>query len=454
MGSEIIIFVILLAAFYMAWNIGANDVSNAMGTSVGSGALTLFQAVIIAGILEFCGAFFMGGRVSHTFQEGLLSPDTLSPPILLYGMLSALISTALWLQVASYFRWPVSTTHAVVGSVLGFGLLTGGVESIPWGSIGSIASSWVLSPLLSGGISFFLFLILQRQVLQHASPVQAARRAVPILMGVVVSTFTWSLMGSSSLLMRGSVVLIGGLLAWGGGFYFIRIGEIREGDNIPSPHMLERRFRINQAIRQLKRLRGGVSQDIPHFEEVLQRLKEERASCEVSQEQRMGIRAEYQKVEKLFGSLQILTAAYVAFGHGANDVANAIGPAAAALSLLKHGEMVGSVPSWLLALGGGGIVIGLATWGWRVMETIGKKITTLTPTRGFTAEFGAAVTILIASLYGLPISTTHCIVGAVMGVGLARGIGAINLKTLREIAFSWVITLPCSALFSIAAYYL
>lgn len=334
--------VALILGFYMAWNIGANDVSNAMGTSVGSKALTLRKAVLLAAILEFAGAYLVGSNVSETIQHGIIDPQVFhsDPMIFVLGMMGSLLATGLLLQLASYYGLPVSTTHAIVGAVIGFGAMVGGMEAIHWPILSGIIASWVLSPILSGLLSYAIFKVITL--------------FVPVL-----------------------------------------------------------------------QFSGGVTASEPMNE------------------------------ERIFGYLQIVSACLVAFAHGANDVSNAIGPVAAILGVLKTQTLSdhASVPTWLLLLGGVGIVLGLATWGWRVIETVGKKITELTPSRGFSAEFGAAATILLASKFGLPISTTHALIGAVFGVGLARGASSLNFKILGEIAISWVVTIPLCALFSILTFY-
>lgn len=463
--DTILTILVLLAGFYMAWNIGANDVSNAMGTSVGSGALTLFKAVIIAGILEFCGAFFLGGNVSKTMQQGIVNPDIFAncPHLLLYGMLSALLSTALWLQVASYFGWPVSTTHAIVGALLGFGAVVGGVHAVHWSEVGRIALSWVISPALSGLFAFLIFSTLQRKILFAMNPIHATRRMIPVLVFIVLFVFTLSVLfnglGSFHIYLTNletlgigcGVGLIGGLIA-----YFALKQMHFPQTQLVSANTSQQVFSLNKAARHLKRVK--LTSKGERRDEIARILRDVDTYAEEVREHSNLYTAssDYRIVEKMFAALQILSASYVAFAHGANDVANAIGPVAATLDIIKHGglTLTSHVPPWLLAMGGAGIVVGLATWGWRVMETIGRKITELTPTRGFSAEFGAAITILFASKFGLPISTTHCIVGAVLGVGLARGISALNLRTLRDIVLSWVITIPSSAIVCIIIFYM
>lgn len=417
MTAEYALFIlILVSGFYMAWNIGANDVANAMGTSVGSGALTLKQAILIASVLEFSGAFFLGSHVSETMQSGIINPDYFvdSPKQLLLGMLSALIGTGIWLQIASYFGWPVSTTHSIVGAIVGFGALIGGIESIYWDKVFFIASSWVVSPLLGGLISYNLFQIIRTKIFYAPHPLDAAKKLMPFMVFGVFVLLTLLFLFNSldnlelqfGFLETAGLCLLTGLLS----ALLTKIGVNYWLRNTPSTHLNE----------------------MDHTKE------------------------DFAIIEKMFGWLQILSACLMAFAHGANDVANAIGPLSAAMYILQTGTVAldTAVPSWALGLGGIGIVIGLATWGWRVIETIGKKITELTPTRGFAAEISAAATIMAASRLGMPISTTHTLVGAVIGVGLARGIEALNIGMTRDIIASWIITIPAGALTAVGVYLL
>lgn len=452
---------ILIAGFYMAWNIGANDVANAMGTSVGSGALTLRRAVIIAAILEFSGAFFFGSHVSKTIQSGIIDVTTFAstPMILVYGMLSVLISAGAWLMLASYYGWPVSTTHTIVGSVIGFGIVCGGLDSVYWGNVSFIVSSWILSPLFGGIVSFMIFSFLRRTIFYTDTPLETAKKITPFLVFLVINILSlilvfnglesWNL--GLSLGQAAFYGMIPGLLGAVVSWYLVRnmsatghhkssssIDEIEEAQH----HLLLASTGLSQEIR------GRLSEmieEIDHFKPVIK--KEKHIPFESS---------EYAKVEKIFAYLQIMSACLMAFAHGANDVANAIGPLAAALATLQSGHIIQEAPiqAWVLALGGFGIVVGLATWGWRVIETIGKKITELTPTRGFAAEFGAATTIVIASQLGMPISTTHTLVGSVLGVGLARGIEALNLGMTRDIFVSWIVTVPAGAIATVFFFYI
>lgn len=457
----------LLVGFYMAWNIGASDVSNAMGTSVGSGALTLRKAVVVAAVLEFCGAFFVGSDVSETMQSGLIDTGLFlgDPLTLILGFCSALLATGIWLQIASYFGWPVSTTHAIVGSILGFGFVAGGVDAVHWEELSSVVTSWIVSPLLSGLIAYALFNLLQRKILYTLDPVLSTRKMFPGLVSLVFFTFSLSLIFNglenihfslSSGQAIWSSLLIAGLAFFIARFFIKK--TIPPSSSYPKANHANPQniVSLEKAVKHLERVKSG-STDLIHKKVsgllletrfLSQELKKESSFSQVS--------TEYKTVERMFVFLQILSACFIAFAHGANDVANAIGPVSAVLDVIKNGVIVENspIPPWLLAFGGVGIVIGLATWGWRVMETIGKKITELTPTRGFCAEFSAAIVILIASKLGLPISTTHCIVGAVLGVGLAKGMRALNLSMIREIVLSWIITIPASAGASILVFHL
>jgi PiT family inorganic phosphate transporter len=457
---------VLVIGFYMAWNIGANDVSNAMGTSVGSGALTLRRAVLIAAVLEFAGAFFVGAPVSETIQKGLIDTQLFvsQPNVLIIGMCAALLGTSIWLQIASYFGWPVSTTHAIVGAVLGFGFLVGGVDAVHWGEVGSVAISWIISPIMSAVIAYLIFSILQKKILFAMHPVEAAKQSMPLLVFIVLTTFTLSLIfnGLHNLHLDLSfptallLALAVGAVGAGITYFIIRKSSLFTEETAtlvrPTPQMV---ISLDKAAKHLQRVAIASSDEthdrmtriLGEVKSIVTELRQKTSFSERS--------SEYSTMEKMFGYLQILSACFVAFAHGANDVANAIGPVAAVLSIIKNGVIseTAPIPTWLLAFGGVGIVIGLATWGWRVIETIGRKITELSPTRGFCAEFGAATTILLASKLGLPISTTHCLVGAVLGVGFARGMRALNLNTLKEIVLSWIVTIPASALMTLIVYY-
>lgn len=460
-----LLILVIVAGAYMAWNIGANDVANAMGTSVGSGALTLKQAVFIAAILEFTGAFFFGSHVSETIQKGIVDSSVFHDPfIVVYGMLAALIAAGAWLQIASYYGWPVSTTHSIVGAVIGFGAAVGGIEAVYWDNVAFIASSWILSPLMGGILSYAIFNILRRRIFYARNPVEAAKKVTPILAFTVVFILSLIMLykGLNNVELQFSFIESFGIsILCGGVGYLISLVCLRrikpptfqkEGSEY-NPEVAKQLEKARRHLLQAQEASSGVTQY--QTNEILKEIRMLSESLK-KKEDAGRENAEFAIVEKIFGYLQIMSACLMAFSHGANDVANAIGPLAAAIDIIQTGaiSVQSTIPTWVLALGGLGIVVGLATWGWRVIETIGKKITELTPTRGFSAEFGAAATILIASRLGLPISTTHTLVGAVIGVGLARGIEALDLRTTRHIVVSWLFTVPAGAILAIVLFYL
>jgi PiT family inorganic phosphate transporter len=467
MGIETIILIVaLVLGFYMAWNIGANDVANAMGTSVGSGALTMKRAIVIAAIFEFSGALLVGSHVSETIERGIVNPEIFAtqPMTLVYGMLASLLAAGVWLQIASYYGWPVSTTHSIIGAVVGFGLILGGAEAIYWGNFSNIILSWILSPLIGGCISFMMFTLLRKKIFYTADPVQSAKKLAPIfvfLVFMILSLITLfqglsNLHLDLSFLESMAIALpIGVISALITKKLLNRIQVEPKPERAQQIRDLQAYTSLKKTIKHLQRVAFNSQGDFQ--QEISQMLRRAETLSRTLKDVHVQIDgSEYAAVERIFVYLQILSACCMAFAHGANDVANAIGPLAAIISILKTGTipLYSEVPAWILALGGIGIVIGLATWGWRVIETIGKKITELTPTRGFAAEFGAATTILVASRLGLPVSTTHTLVGSVLGVGLARGIDALNLHTIRDIVLSWVITVPVGAILSIIFYYL
>lgn len=463
----LLLALLLLAGFYMAWSIGANDVANAMGTSVGSGALSLKTAVIIAAVLEFSGAFFFGSHVSETIQTGIIDSNSFSyePRILVYGMLASLLAAGAWLQTASYFGWPVSTTHCIVGAIVGFGIVVGGLQAIQWENVFFIISSWVISPLLGGIISYLLFNLLRRQIFYTHNPIESAKRLTPVIVFITVTVFSLILafkgLPSFDLKFTFFGALIFSLILGGAGglitFLMLRSITAPERYRSPSANNAEAVVSLEKAKKHLLRaketLLGNEMQY--HLAVLLDELNN--VSTDVKKTAEVEVhKSEYATVEKIFGYLQVMTACLMAFAHGANDVANAIGPLSEGVQVLMNNAVYTSTtpPLWALALGGLGIVVGLATWGWRVIETIGKKITELTPTRGFAAEFGAATTVVLASRLGLPVSTTHTLVGSVVGVGLARGLEALDLSMTRDIVISWLVTVPAGACIAVIFFHI
>ena len=448
----------------MAWNIGANDVANAMGTSVGSGALTLRRAVIVAAVLEFAGAFLAGSKVSDTVRKGILDADmfTGDPTPFICGMLAALLAAGAWLQIASYFGWPVSTTHSIVGAIIGFGVLYGGLEAVHWPKVWQIVASWVISPLLSATISYLTFKLLLRNIFYQKNPLEATKKLAPLLVFIVLTILTLTMVFKGlknidldlelgpALLIAMTVGIVSAIIT----AVLVRRIKLKDHVESRSTHKIQYQEQsLQKARKHLRRLQDVSDPDTQ--EEIATLLKgAEDLGSRLEKERGPTDNPALNQVEKIFIYLQILSACFVAFAHGSNDVANAIGPLSAVLQTIEDGKVAlkSTVAPEVLALGGLGIIIGLATWGWRVMETVGRRITELTPSRGFTAEFAAATTIVLATKLGLPISTTHTLVGAVVGVGLARGMGALNLNTVRDIAVSWVITVPAGAIFAMIFY--
>ncbi|XVF02543.1 hypothetical protein REPUB_Repub04eG0184200 [Reevesia pubescens] len=418
--TKFLSYATLLFGFYMAWNIGANDVANAMGTSVGSGALTLRQAVLTAAILEFSGAFFMGTHVTGTMQKGILVTTVFQgkDSLLFAGLLSSLASAGTWLQVASYYGWPVSTTHCIVGSMVGFGLVYGGAGAVFWSSLARVTSSWVISPLIGAMVSFLVYKCIRRFVYSAHNPGQAAAAAAPIAVFVGVTGISFAAFPLSKSLPIALAQALGCGAA--GAFLVYEIIKKELGHLLAKSTSSHSEPQENTT--QNKNL--GLLSDVAGPK---------------------GTQLEI--VYGVFGYMQVLSACFMSFAHGGNDVSNAIGPLAAALSILQGGANGAEIfiPNDVLAWGGFGIVAGLTMWGYRVIATIGKKITELTPTRGFAAEFAAASVVLFASKLGLPISATHTLVGAVMGVGFARGLNSVRAETVREIVTSWAVTIPVGA---------
>ncbi len=405
MSYTLILIVSILGGFYMAWNIGANDVANAMGTSVGSKAITFKQAVVLAGIFEFLGAMLVGGHVTDTVRKGIVSPELFmgDPDLFVTGMLSALLGAAVWLQMATSLGLPVSTTHSIVGSIFGFGLLYGGFASVEWGTLGSIVLSWGVSPISGALIGFVVFSYVNRKVFDSHSPARAARKVAPrmILPIVVILVLSIIYKGLKNFHLHLSFGAALGVALAAGFVAFVLF------------KLLMRRF--------------WMESEDQHYSKQIER------------------------VEQVFRYLQIVTACYVAFAHGANDVANAVGPLAGVYTAIKmHAVKTAvQVPLWILGLGAVGIVFGLGTWGHKVISTVGEKITEITPTRGFSAEFACATTVLICSRLGLPVSTTHTLVGSVVGVGLARGISALDRRVVLNIVYSWLVTIPAAAVLTV-----
>lgn len=405
-----LIMVAAVVGFFMAWGIGANDVANAMGTSVGSKALTIKQAIIIAMVFEFAGAYLAGGEVTSTIRKGIIDSSAFVdvPEYLVFGMISALLAAGVWLLVASYLGWPVSTTHSIVGAIIGFAAVGVGVDTVNWAKVGGIVGSWIVTPAISGFFAYLIFQSAQKLIFDTDNPLKNAKKYVPFYMGL--AGFILSLVT-----IKKGLKHVGLEIGATEGYIYAVIVSVLVG------------------------IFGKVA---------IARLK-----LDPSADKQM----QFTNVENVFAILMVVTACCMAFAHGSNDVANAIGPLAAVVSVVSSGGEIAKKAAlawWILPLGGLGIVMGLAIFGHRVIRTIGNGITHLTPSRGFAAELAAASTVVVASGTGLPISTTQTLVGAVLGVGMARGIAALNLAVVRNIVVSWVITLPVGAGLSIVFFFM
>jgi len=452
----LVLLVSILVCAYLAWNIGANDVANAMGTSVGSRALTLKQAVIIAAIFEFIGAFFAGDAVTDTVRKGILVVDFQNTPLvnaistdLMYGFIAAMMAAAVWLTVATRYGLPVSTTHSIIGGIVGVGLVMEvqhqtildqfGTSLIDWEVVKKVALSWVASPFMGGLFAFFTFWIIREAILENSDPEARARWMAPIL---AIPTFFVLGLALQFKALKGFFSRADAN-GWIEDKYDWLPFKPTEENPIGSwnPMMDTAWFPINSLI-----LAGVISIIAAVVLAYILRNYDFKGEEEG-----------FHGVERIFVWLQVIAAAYVAFAHGANDRSNAIGPMAAVYQVLSSdGQLKESVdvPTWLVLLGSIGIAIGVVTWGWRVMETIGSKITDITPTRGFAATFGAATTVLIFSMpfLAVPVSTTHTLVGAVVGVGLAGGAKAVDFRVFGKIIASWIASLPAAGFGSIVIY--
>ena len=389
-------------AFYVAWSIGANDVAKSMGTSVGSGALSLRKAILIAGIFEFLGAALIGIHVTKTIQHGIVNPNTSTfsadPYIFVYGMLASLLAAAIWITISTYYSLPISTSQSIVGALIGFGVVAAGVSAVSWDKIIQIGESWILSPLTGAVLAFLIFYTIKKTIFDTKKPFESMKKSLPFFTFALISVILFSIFKSL------------------------------ECTNFPTICFT--------TVLELTLIIGFISAVISYV--LICRFKPSKLSTDADV---------YNSIEHVFIYLQIITACFVAFAHGSNDVANAIGPLAAVTNILQSGSIEGivGVPLWLIVLGGIGIVIGLATWGYKVIGTIGRKITEITPTRGFSAEFSTALVVLMCSRFGLPVSTSQVLVGSVIGIGFAKGIVAVDLKVIKKILVGWVITVPLSA---------
>jgi sodium-dependent phosphate transporter len=458
--------------FFAAWGIGANDVANSFATSVGAKVLSLRHAVVIAGVFEFLGAFLMGSHVTKTIRKNIVDIDIFEdePELLMFGMLSSLFGIGIWLMIATYMKAPVSTTHSAIGAIIGFALVAHGKDAVDWETVYKIVISWFISPFFAGLLSALLFIFIKYAALVREDPVKNMLRVFPFLV------FLTTGMNAFFIIYKGTPVLElddtpldeGIYISIGVGVgcalltHFVAVPILRKWVNSDSTRINccrkkrnpEQTVPRNESSVELTGFSEmNTEEKLSKVTEVSKQLKVE-LDNEKFTEQYKHSRVFCDKSEKLFSQLQVFTACFSAFAHGANDVANAIGPYAAVIAIYKNGSVSSKsdVPIWILALGGVGIVIGLLMWGYKIIERIGKELTRVTPSRGFSIELASAATVVIASRLEMPISTTHSQVGAVIGCGLVDGHKNVKWKTFCKIIASWLITLPIAGAISAAIY--
>lgn len=395
-----------IICFVMACGVGANDVANAIGTSVGAKALKIRTAIIIAVIFEAAGAMLAGGEVTNTIRNQIINPDffMINNEILIYGMMASSLSAGTWLIIASYKGWPVSTTHTLIGAIIGFGGFVIGPEAVIWSKVFDIILSWIVTPILAGFFAYFVFATIQSSILNRKQILKYAKIYLPVYVAISAIILSYS--------------------------------TATKGIN----HL---GYDISQTLEFIVAISFGLGMALLSYI-ILYHIDSNVDAALIDQSK---------QVENYFGVLMIFTACAMAFAHGSNDVANAIGPLSAIVDVVYDTNSA-YIPSWILMIGASGIVIGLITYGYKIITTIGNNITTLTPSRGFAAEISAASTVIMASVIGLPVSTTQTLVGAILGVGFAGGISAINLTVVRKIFLSWSITLPAGAILSVVFYYI
>jgi solute carrier family 20 (sodium-dependent phosphate transporter) len=491
-------------ALYNAWGIGANDCANSFATSVGSGVLTIKKAVVIAAIFEFSGAVLMGSHVTDTVRKSIVDIEIFdsNPGALMYGMLCADLASAIWLTLATYLKYPVSTTHSIIGAIVGFSLAYGGQDAVDWKKIGFIVLSWVASPLIAGIFAFCMFYVIQKFIFGSKKPFEYTMILFPIL------TFFTFFINVLFIIYKGSPKLdLDEMELWKCMLISIGIGtftallaqyvylpyvkkridgnenQIENGENQiengENPiEMLG--IRTNSYIKANKTITFGESNtdeedaiipvrvnnknytydnsktiefNINESKKYTSQLEKEKLDNKVSKLHKNAIDID-KKSDQLCSWLQIITACFSSFAHGSNDVANAIAPLATIFAIYKNGYLLdkSEVPIWILVLGGVGIVIGLGTWGYKIIDRIGKELTKITPSRGFVIELAAATTVIIASRAEIPISTTHCQVGSILGCGMAGGIKNIEWSLVKGILFSWLVTLPFTGFLSAALF--
>lgn len=421
-----------ILAFYVAANLGANDVANSMGTSVGSKALTLRQALIVAGILEFTGATIFGHEVAETLATQVVNTRFFvgQPEVLLLGMVSVMVACGLWLQIATSWGLPVSSSHGVVGALAGFSWVAAGFQAVDWQTIGVISVTWLVTPLVSGAIAAGFYGVVKYSILDRAAPMQQLQEWTPWLSAALFGIF-----GAIAL-----PTVTAPVNHWIGD----KFGLILPPQDLPLLLGTVAAVTVTVMIWRSAEAGKNIDNNIDH--NLDNNLEKSGKNASANQ----------WLVEKQLAKFQVISACFVAFAHGSNDVGNAIAPLAAISYILRTGEIPGAnfqIPVWILILGGTGIVTGLAIWGKNVITTVGEKIISLQPSGGFCAELATATTVLIASRLGLPVSTSHALVGGVVGIGLVQNFRSIRLETMRSIILAWLTTVPLSAVLAAAIFW-
>lgn len=426
-----------LLAFYVAANLGANDVANSMGTSVGSKALTLRQALIIAGVLEFTGAVLFGQEVSQTLATSVLEPSVFAhaPHLLLTGMICVMVTCGIWLQVATSQGWPVASSHAIIGAIAGFSIVAVGVDAVDWSTIRLISISWLLTPAISALIAATVYSFVKRWILEHPEPLQQLDQWIPWLSSLLLGVF--------------GIIVLPKVLHPFNNWIGTQFGIVLPPQDLPL--LVGGIAAVGLTLVQWRNLEQGHGENWQELEQDLEQDLEQELEEETDLEKDSEINSTVYSspIEKQLARFQVLSACFVAFAHGSNDVGNAVAPLAAIAYIRRTGSVPlddFNVPLWILLLGGAGIVTGLGIWGRKVIATVGENIIALKPSGGFCAELATATTVLIASRFGLPVSTSHSLVGGVIGIGLVQNPKSIRLETLRGIFLAWIITVPIAAL--------
>lgn len=460
----------IIFGFCMSFGIGANDVANAFGTSVAAKTLTLLQAIYIAAVMEFGGAVLLGASVTSTITTGIFKAEYYEdePEIVMLGFMCALLVAFLLLMAATFYELPVSTTHVIVGSLLGFTVAAKGFQSVKWNNVGTIVISWFASPIMTGCFSGSIFFLLKKFVFEAEHPYQRSKRVYPIVLCFTIVLGVFFVLKKSQ---KNKPQITGGIIAgasFGAAglaliFYFVYLQK-RILKNITENFTEDGQKIVHDNVEE-----GSLEEEEEckltgwkYYWEIFAQAtykQDLEASCLGENKDTAAIwenSGKYDlRAERMFSYLQVFTASITSFAHGANDVANAISPLAGMMTIYKTGDLSSTavVPFWVLCMGGIGIVCGFTCYGYKIIKAVGYKLTAITPSKGFTSELSTAISVLVASFIGIPVSSTQCLVGAVTGVGLASGgRSEVSFKFLARIASGWVVTFVLVALLNAAVF--